>query len=473
MNDERTSGMPSEGGDAGAPELRDGSRVGIIGGGPAGAMFAYFLLDMASRVDLQLDVDIYDSRRFDDSGPAGCNMCGGIVSETLVQNLSADGIHLPPTVVQRGIDAYVLHTDLGHVRIATPTDEKRIGAVHRGGGPRDLLSPTWQGFDAHLLGLATERGARLIRDRVDDVTRVDGRPSIHTKAGATQAYDLLTVAAGVNTPLLKVFEGLGIDYQRPTVTKTLIREYRLGRESIDRSLGSAMHVFLLGIPRLEFAALIPKGDYVTMVLLGEDIDNALGDAFAAAPEVRACMPPEWDPSVRSCQCLPHINIRGVTRPYADRVVFIGDAGVTRLYKDGIGAAYRTAKAAARVALFEGVSADAFERHYAPICRSIAGDNRVGHLAFLLTRLARRVRPIRRVILDVTAAEQSRPDDAGRLSRILWDMFTGSAPYTDIFRRMFDPVLVGRAAWAFPGALLGLGGRGDMSGAEMPKRETSR
>ena len=461
----------------GAPDgslgLQDGSRVGVIGGGPAGAMFAYFLLDMADRIGLSVDVDIYDSRRFDDPGPAGCNMCGGIVSETLVQNLAADGIHLPPTVVQRGIDAYVMHTDIGAVRIATPTAEKRIGAVHRGGGPRDLLSPTWQGFDAHLLALATDRGARLIRDRIDDVSRVDDRPVIHTKAGATQAYDLLTVASGVNTPLLKVFEGLGIDYQRPTVTKTLIREYWLGREAIDRSLGTAMHVFLLGIPRLEFAALIPKGDYVTMVLLGEDIDNALGDAFATAPEVRACMPPDWDPSVRSCQCLPHINVRGVARPYADRVVFSGDAGVTRLYKDGIGAAYRTAKAAARVAVFEGVSAAAFERHYAPICRSIAGDNRIGRLAFVLTRVAKRVRPVRRVLLGVTAREQARPGDAGRLSRILWDMFTGSAPYTDIFRRMFDPVLVGRMAWSFPGALLGLGPGRSMNAPEQQVGESSR
>jgi hypothetical protein len=40
-----------------------------------------------------------------------------------------------------------------------------------------------------------------------------------------------------------------------------------------------MHVFLLDIPRLEFAALIPKGDYVTLCLLGDDIDEELMDRF--------------------------------------------------------------------------------------------------------------------------------------------------------------------------------------------------
>ena len=36
-----------------------------------------------------------------------------------------------------------------------------------------------------------------------------------------------------------------------------------------------MHVFLLDIPRLEIAALIPKGDYVTLAMLGEEIDDDL------------------------------------------------------------------------------------------------------------------------------------------------------------------------------------------------------
>ncbi|MCJ7709677.1 MAG: hypothetical protein MUQ32_02500, partial [Chloroflexi bacterium] len=267
-----------------------------------------------------------------------------------------------------------------------------------------------------------------------------------------QPYDLVVVAAGVNTSILKMFESLGIGYERPQLTKTLIREYHLGADVINESLGTSMHVFLLNLPRLEFAALIPKGDYVTMCLLGEDIDNALGDTFAAAPEVRAVMPDGWDPAVKSCQCLPHINVHGVEKPYADRVVFIGDSGVTRLYKDGIGAAYRTAKAAARAAVFEGVSERAFRDHFLPVCRSIQGDNRIGHYAFILTRVAQKLRLLRRAILSITRSEQ-RGGRRPRLSGILWDIFSGSAPYSDIFRRMLDPVLVVRGAAAMPGVLV--------------------
>lgn len=433
--------------------LEDGSRIAVVGSGPAGSLFTYFLLEMAGRVGLRLAVDIYEPRAFGQAGPVGCNMCGGIISETLIQNLAMDGVNLPPSVIQRGIDAYVLHTDVGSVRISTPGEELRIGAVHRGGGPSGVTEARWESFDHHLQALALDRGARLVQTRVDEVSREGGRPVLRGKDGTAERYDLVVIAVGVNSSILKTFESMGIGYQRPKVTKTLIREYYLGEEAINAHLGTSMHVFLLDIPRLEFAALIPKGDYVTMCLLGEDIDRALGDAFADAPEVRAVMPPGWHPDERSCQCLPHINIQGVEKPFADRIVFIGDSGVTRLYKDGIGAAYRTAKAAARVAVFDGVSEAAFRKHYLPVCQSITSDNRIGGVAFTMTRIARRLRPVRRLLLNVTRREQARVGGKKPLSGILWDMFSGSAPYGDIFRRMVDPRLIARLGLAMPRALL--------------------
>lgn len=97
----RQPGMPmsqfaSPGGAPGDPRLVDGSRVAVIGAGPAGSFFSCFLLSMAERAGLTLDVDLYEPRDFRRPGPQGCNMCGGIVSESLVQNLAMEGISLPP-----------------------------------------------------------------------------------------------------------------------------------------------------------------------------------------------------------------------------------------------------------------------------------------------------------------------------------------------------------------------------------------
>jgi hypothetical protein len=65
--------------------LDDGARVAVVGGGPAGSFFSYFLLKMAEAVDLHVGIDIYEPRSFGRCGPGGCNHCGGIVSESLVQ----------------------------------------------------------------------------------------------------------------------------------------------------------------------------------------------------------------------------------------------------------------------------------------------------------------------------------------------------------------------------------------------------
>jgi flavin-dependent dehydrogenase len=310
----------------------------------------------------------------------------------------------------------------------------------------------WESFDHHLLQKAIGKGARVVRGRADGVEIEEGRPVLKLRGGARERYDLLAVAVGVNSPIVQAFEAAGIGYTKPAVTKTFIREYHLGRDLISRTIGSSMHVFLLTIPRLEFAAVIPKGDYVTVCLLGEDIDNELVEAFLGAPEVRRCFPPDWQPDLKSCQCMPHINVRGPDRPYSDRILFVGDCGVTRLYKDGIGAAYRTSKAAARTAVFEGVSADAFRRCYGPVCGTIAADNVMGRLAFVFTRVVRHVRVARRAILRMTVAEQRRPGESRRMSGILWDMFSGSAPYKDIFLRMLRPACVTGFAWAFARSL---------------------
>jgi flavin-dependent dehydrogenase len=422
--------------------LDSGSRVAVIGGGPAGSLFSYYLLDMAGRMGMDIKVDIYEPRDFSQPAPRGCNMCGGIISESLVQLLAADGINLPTTVVQRGIDSYMLHMDVGNVRIETPLHEKRIAAVTRGSGPRDIKEIKWQSFDGHLQKLAVEKGANVIQDRVTAVEFRDGRPSLKTRKGDFRVYDLLTVATGVNSAATRLFQNLNIGYKPPETTKTFICEYYLGADTIDRVLGSSMHVFLLNIPRLEFAAIIPKGDYATVCMLGEDIDNELIQAFINSAEVKNCMPEDWTADMRSCNCLPRINVEGATQPYSDRIVFIGDSGVTRLYKDGIGAAYRTAKAAASTAIFQGVSVQDFEEYFMPICRGIARDNSIGKINFMVTKVIQQLRFTRRALLRMTSMEQQQEGSERRMSMVLWDMFTGSAPYLDIFKRTLHPKFLG-------------------------------
>ncbi len=424
-------------------KLESGSRIGVIGGGPAGSFFSYFLLNLAQRAGIDIHLDIYEPRDFALPGPTGCNMCGGIVSESLVQILAAEGINLPPTVVQRGIDSYTLHMDLGSVQIETPAHEKRIAAVHRGSGPRDIKEMKWGSFDRFLQTLAVSKGAHAIRGRVDEISFKDGRPEIKPRVGLPQSYDLIAIAVGINSATLKMFQSLGLGYQPPQSTKTYICEYNLGEETIEKYLGRSMHVFLLNMPRLEFAAIIPKGDYVTVCLLGDEIDSALIQSFLESPEVKRCFPQELRLDQPSCHCSPRISVQGAVQPFADRIVFIGDSGVTRLFKDGIGAAYRTAKAAATTAVFHGVSAADFRAHYWPACQIISTDNKIGQVIFAVTRLIQKIGFLRHGVLRMVAKEQKMKRGRKRMSMVLWDTFTGSAPYRDIFVRTLHPAFLAR------------------------------
>ena len=261
------------------------------------------------------------------------------------------------------------------------------------------------------------------------------------------------MAVGVNSPTLKMFEQFEFSFTAPATTKTFIHEYKLGEETIDRLLGTSMHVFLLDIPRLEFGAVVPKGEYASVCLLGEDIDKELVAAFLGTPEVRRLFPEDWDPALNACHCAPRINVAGSPRPFADRLLFLGDAGVTRLYKDGIGSAYRTAKAGATTALFRGIAEEDFAREYAPVLREIERDNDIGRRLFDVSRRIQHSRTGRRAIVRQVQAESSRPAGQRHLSGILWDMFTGSATYTDILRRGFHPRFLTDLSWCLATCLV--------------------
>ena len=436
-------GPDGEGGRA--RRLQDGSRIAVIGAGPAGSMFSYFFLSMAETIGLDVGVDIFEPRHFCHRGPAGCNHCGGIVSESLVQRLATEGIRLPDSVVQRGIESYTLHMDVGDVEIATPLMEKRIAAIYRGNGPRQSEPLDTDSFDGYLLGLAQEKGASMIPRLVTDVRREDGLMTVSCADQYRDKYDLVVVATGVNSRLQEILENESREFVRPSRTKTFICEYHLGRELIRETFGPSMHVFLLDIPRLEFAALIPKGDYVTLCLLGDDIDEELMDRFFGSPEVRNCFPGAVIPE-HVCHCYPRINTKAAQPVYGDQLVMVGDSGSTRLFKDGIGAAYRTAKAAAKTAVFHGVDADSFKEYYAPLCRKINNDNKVGKFVFSIASLVQKARFARRGVLRMTANEQEQSDSPRRMSGVLWDLFSGSASYTNVFLRTLHPAYIGGLLW---------------------------
>ncbi|MEW6571112.1 MAG: hypothetical protein AB1390_08055 [Nitrospirota bacterium] len=418
--------------------VEDGSNIAVVGGGPAGSFFSIFALKMAKMVGKKINLTIYEPKNFSRDGPLGCNRCGGIISELLVQTLAVEGINLPDTVVQKGINSYRLHTDYGKVSIETPTHEKTIATIYRGGGPKGAIGKGKKSFDQFLLGLAVQEGAIHNSLRIDHIEYKNKRPSLFSRGEKIQDADLVVGAVGVKSQTSKIFEEIGFGYKRPETVTAAIAEIGMDKEAIAEYFGSSVQLFLLPIRNIKFAAMIPKGTYVTVCILGKNMNARTVSHFIENSVVRSVLRGDTEFSV-DCRCLPKMNIKAPTVPFADRIVICGDAGSTRLFKDGLGAAYLMGKAAAKTAVFEGVSGMHFRKGYLPVYRSIMVDNLYGRFLFSIIDLHKKSRLLTETMLRVVQKEQENEHYPKRLSSILWDMFTGNERYKNIFYR----------AWSLP------------------------
>jgi len=427
--------------------LEDGSTIAVVGGGPSGSFFTYFALDFASRYGLDIDIDIFEAKDFTCAGPTGCNHCGGIVSESLVQMLSTEGIILPSNIIRRGIDSYTMHLEQGSIKIETPLHEQRIASVYRGSGPKGTEKSELESFDNHLLQLCKKKGANIIIDRVIDIERVPDGIIVKTKNAIEKKYDFVVGAVGLNWKTSQLFQSLCPSYTPPVTTKTYISELYLDRELIDEYYGNSMHVFLLNIPRITFGALIPKGKYVTLVLLGSDINKDVVESFTKSKEVGRCSPPDIElDEITPCKCFPTINIKAGQNAFSDRVVLIGDSSASKLYKNGIGAAYTTAKAAASTAIFHGISESAFHKYFEPTCKDLHKDNTIGKFIFFITRFIQKSTILKYGIFSLVLKEQKKAGHKRRMSSILWDTFTGSETYRNIFLQFLNPLVFTSLFW---------------------------
>lgn len=416
--------------------LEDGANIAVIGGGPAGSFFSIFALKMAKMVGKDLNITIFEPKDFTKTGPAGCNHCGGVISELLVQTLAVEGINLPDTVVRKGINSYKLHTEYGSVFIATPSFDKTIATVYRGGGPKGVVADK-ESFDHFLLGRAIQEGAVHKPFLIDHIEWLEGRPVLFSRKQEMMEADLAVGAFGLNSATARLVEDMKFGYQGPRVLTAAIAELDMGGDVVAEHFGNSIHLFLLPNPEITFAAMIPKGAYVTLCILGSAAGamhvNTVDD-FLELAAVKRALPKTADFRV-ACRCLPKLNVSAPKRGFTDRMVMCGDAGSTRLFKDGLGAAYLMGKAAAKTAVFQGIGERDFARGYYPAYRRIIRDNHYGSILYTVIGIYRKIGLLTKAMLKVVEKEQSGGGEK-IMSSMLWDMFTGNEKYRQIFSHAF-------------------------------------
>lgn len=426
--------------------LRDDANILVIGGGPAGSFFTHFALTLAKKQGRRIHVTILDGRNFIQKGPVGCNMCAGVLSETLLHKMESQGIILPRTRVQQEISGYYFQTQERGVQLhhPIPGHKPKIITVFRGNGPRFSELTTNISFDDFLLHHVAAQGVKVISAVVEEI-ELPKHPQdfvniVYKEADVRKkmSVDLVVGAFGLNTALIKRIVGKEFGYREPESVRTCNAEIHLGKSFIQERFHNSIYVFALGIKPIKFAAVIPKVDYVTISLVGkDDITKAHLVEFMRHPKVIELFPEGWSLPRDLCICFPKISVTHADHPYANRFVIIGDASISRTYKNGIESAFDTAQLAARTAFEKGISESDFKvGYYHAALKLLAQDNFFGNLLFRIHEFTTSKKHLVNVQIDLLEKQQTAWESV-QINNILWNMVTGNASYKEIFFKVIN------------------------------------
>ena len=114
--------------------------------------------------------------------------------------------------------------------------------------------------------------------------------------------------------------------------------------------------------------------------------------------------------------------------------------MTRFYKDTIGPAYRAAKAAATTAVTKGISAEDYSQHYWPVWQALNTASGIAQFIPAVVRQFQRRDFTRHAVVRMVSREQRPNGSPRRTSTMMWDVYTGGAPYREILLRALRPGL---------------------------------
>lgn len=417
-------------------KLKNGSRIGVVGAGPAGTFFSYFFNKYAKEKGIDAEIILIDRKKFHERGATGCNMCAGIISSNLIRKMENADINLPENVVQRYIRGYLLETKGVSLHLEKKTKEN-IATVFRGRGPRGSALESIIGFDEFLLNLVFPFVNR-VQEYVKDIKFLENKVELETSATSTKIdVDAIVVACGLNSNLLDRLEELGFGYKKPESFSTMQVEIPLPEEEISFRFNDYIYTYNIGLKNLYFAAIIPKKGYLTVSLIGENITRDTMLKFLGHPKVKRRFPPGWNFSdVRNyCFCKPLVPISHAKNAFTDRLVAIGDANCSRLFKNGLESAFITAEAAAKIIVDKGFSKKAFKEGFSKTTNRLILDNYYGRILFAANKVISENNLLSEILGELALKEQL--EDSAPLNDILWDMLTGEDYYKNISKRLFN------------------------------------
>jgi len=440
--------------------LKDGDRIAVLGGGPAGSFFAILLLRLAKKNHQDIRVTIIDKRMvLEPFRPVqelkGCNFCAGIISPRLQKKLEENNIQLPRDVICEKFIHIWIHGLWKNFPLRVPAGQG-IFSVFRGTLPTNREGMT-RGLDLFLLKKAVELGADIMTGDVQQIHySPEHKPCLTIRSAlgdvSTMESDFACICTGIRSNFKekcpkKSFWG---SYQKinplfipPKARPALIFELKPGRQYLKKYMNKELYIIVSSSKKLdlEHIALIPKKDYLTVSLVGKSIDNAslpeecgqIIKTFLSLSHIQKILPAiETIPVV--CTCCPYMAVAPARTPFSDRIAVAGDAMGARLYRDGLFSAFVSAQTLAQTIIHTGVDQKSLAQGYGPVAKWIKTDNQYGKRVIGLIQIVLKSPLLNRVLYQTFATEMKfKKKDKWPLGSILWKVGSGSADYREVFK----------------------------------------
>ena len=328
--------------------LNDGQTAVIIGGGPAGASCGIALKNLAQLLHKDINVVLFEGKQFE--GAIHYNQCVGVLSPPIDDILERYlKIPFPWHLVHRKINGYMLHSDSARVYLN----------VHA----QPSYSVRRVTFDDYLLQQAKREGVRVIRGRVTDVEFSQNRVMVYGDSDNISA-DVVVGAFGLDDGGCKLFER-ATAYRQPRYLDAIVTKIYPGEEFM-LDFGDDIHAFLPSLRRIEFGAVTPKIDHLTINIAGADVTADDMGEFLNLPQVKLILPPKSLPQETERRYFKgRFPISPAKNLYGNCYVTIGDAaGLVRPFKGkGVNSGCITGIRAADTIMKVGISKRALRVYY--------------------------------------------------------------------------------------------------------------
>ena len=237
-----------------------------------------------------------------------------------------------------------------------------------------------------MLDEAQKAGALVVQSRVTGI-EINHEGVLVYSEGENFKAAAVVGAFGLDDGTCSVFEQ-GTPYRQPDFLNTVITRLYPGDEFI-QGMECTIHAFLLSHPGLEFGAVTPKGDHLSINIAGRNVSSHIMLEFLRSEPVQRFLPPHQRREKPLNYFKGKFPIAPARNLFGDRYVMIGDAaGLMRPFKGkGINSAIITGMYAARSIMRHGISKQSFAENFYKDCHELTEDLPYGRAVRVLTNLA--------------------------------------------------------------------------------------